>query len=239
MRCDFQKTDAARREKFGDSFKCSQCGVTVYGGPEDNPPSRRCKKSPPLDFPNAASFADIVCVNLGDPFEQAVGPGCGGCRKPIEGETATVTVSPCSAFGIDVQLDACRGCELDKTIRVDRPSSTRTSGRQATKRGGVVTVQETANGKPLPKGVGTICAELFHAQWGVEPCPLCMEIMYEMNERGPDWCEANIESLVDRIRDNARESNAWLVRIAAKAGPLFANVARATIREAITAAKSQ
>lgn len=52
--------------------------------------------------------------------------------------------------------------------------------------------------------VGTALAEILHG-FGIVPhrgCP-CLDRAIEMNDRGIDWCEANIDTIVGWLREEA------------------------------------
>jgi len=55
-------------------------------------------------------------------------------------------------------------------------------------------------------GTGTELKNIF-ASFNIHPdnkCN-CEAIVLEMNQRGPDWCEGNIENLVDRIEEESKK----------------------------------
>jgi hypothetical protein len=96
-------------------------------------------------------------------------------------------------------------------------------------------LQQATAVPPSPNGVGTIlgrtfaklgfkaddlsgvecddCEEATHAdaiasQIKLQSCGGCLQLLAEMNTNGPDWCEANITDIVERIKTNASRRKA-------------------------------
>jgi hypothetical protein len=57
------------------------------------------------------------------------------------------------------------------------------------------------------KGVGTQLTKIFKtASLGmISPCEGCRGLATEMNRKGIDWCESNMEYILNGIRDNAKK----------------------------------
>ena len=50
----------------------------------------------------------------------------------------------------------------------------------------------------------------------------CNKYMREMNDKGPDWCEQNIETIVDWMQEEAKKRHLPFIRIAGKRITVFA-----------------
>ena len=72
----------------------------------------------------------------------------------------------------------------------------------------------------LGPGPGRELSEMFK-QFGVPACQACHSLALRMNNRGIEWCEENIDAIVDEILPRAntwlQQSGSWVDRIKAKA----------------------
>lgn len=64
---------------------------------------------------------------------------------------------------------------------------------------------------PQPPGPGTCLARILKDEYGVqeEAGCACTSRMDEMNAKGVDWCEANVEKIVDWMLDEVDRRKLW------------------------------
>jgi|SRR5208283_2974396 len=66
-------------------------------------------------------------------------------------------------------------------------------------------------------GSGTHLKHIIESWLGVQSggCGGCKELLEEMDKKGPQWCRDNIDSIVPKIRHNAKRNPKWVAKILA------------------------
>lgn len=69
----------------------------------------------------------------------------------------------------------------------------------------------------MTRGPGTHLKALIVGILGVRVggCGGCQQLLEEMDNKGPQWCRANVCNIVPRIRANARKNKDWRAKILA------------------------
>lgn len=64
--------------------------------------------------------------------------------------------------------------------------------------------------QPVIQGAG-YWTKRYLSKIGIKPTAVCScnRIAAEMDRRGPDWCEANLESILDQMQREAMQRKLW------------------------------